>query len=321
MKLFKRSLPIYLVFQDDCIRYVKMRNQSPTAIHKFGETKLPPGVIQKGRIIDKTALSKAVASCVNHWKIKGKQIRFAIPDAISFIRKIPIPSAIPDKELDGYIQVELGASIHVPFDEPVFDLHKLEQGEENTDYLLFAAPEKVMLDYVDVLKEAKLKPVDAELSSLSIYRLYHELGLVDKGKRYLLLGLERDGINGSAFHQHTPVFTRFIPLNTIGQLSSTELHDFFDMESRWNEVNTELGRIMNFYQFSLSDGEEFDAILLSGDHPQIDHFIDKVNAEYNAEIIQVPEGQVQLERGLDIHREFFTAVGLGLRGSQHAGRN
>ncbi|MCF6138103.1 type IV pilus biogenesis protein PilM [Pseudalkalibacillus berkeleyi] len=319
MKLFKSALPIFIVFQDDCIRYVTMKSQSPLVIHKIGETKLPAGIIQKGRILDKHALTKIVTSCVNNWKMKGKKVRFAIPDAISFIRKIPIPSTIPEKELDGYIQVELGATIHVPFDEPVFDLHKLKEEEEHIDYLLFAAPEAVMKDYMEVLNDAKLKPLDAELSSLAIYRLYYHLELVDPAKRYLLLNLERDGINGSAFYQHSPMFTRFISLNTIGQFSANEDHDFFDIDGRWNEVTTELGRIMNFYQFSLSDGAEFDAILVSGDHPQYEAFIEKVESEYDMKVIQIPEEKVKLERGLDVQREFFTTVGLGLRGSHRAG--
>ncbi|WP_349408030.1 type IV pilus biogenesis protein PilM [Pseudalkalibacillus sp. SCS-8] len=313
MKLFKRTLPVFLVFQDDCIRYVKLTSKSPLVVDKLGEKILPQGVIHEGKILDRTTLSKMIHQCVDEWKLKGKKVRFTVPDAITFIRKIPVPSAIPEKELEGYIGVEIGASIHVPFDEPVFDTHKLEQHEETTDYLLFAAPENVMKEYMSVLEEAKLKPIDAELSSLAIYRLYHHIGMVEDTKRYLLLNVERNGISGTAFDKHSPVFTRFISLHPPQDHQGTK-HDYFDYEERWTEITTEIGRIMNFYQFSLSEGVEFDAFLISGDHPSFEKFQNQVEEAFNINVIEIPKGSVKLFRGLDVPTKFYAPVGLGLKG-------
>ncbi|MGM7702189.1 type IV pilus biogenesis protein PilM [Pseudalkalibacillus sp. Hm43] len=317
MAWITRSLPIHLVFQDDCIRYVKLKSRSPLVIQKVGEKRIPPGMIQEGKITNMDELTRLLNTCVNEWKIKRKKVRFSIPDAITVIRKIPVPSTIPPAELSGYVNVELGASIHIPFEEPVFDLHKLGQSEGQTDYLLFAAPEVVMREYVDVLEAAKLKPVDAELSSLASYRLFYKLDLVDSKMHYLALNLDRNGINATAFNEHSPVFTRFISLTSTGTKNVSELQMdrvFFDIEDHGNEMTTEIERVMNFYQFTLSDGAAVDALLITGDHPQMDLFEKWSSSTFNLPLIQVPPDKVKLNRGMEVPVQFYTAIGLGLKG-------
>ncbi|WP_408007091.1 type IV pilus biogenesis protein PilM [Pseudalkalibacillus sp. A8] len=179
--------------------------------------------------------------------------------------------------MKGYIQVELGASIHIPFEKPIFDVHKLQRKEEKVEYLLFAAQEDVMKEYVTVLEEVKLKPVEVELASLSSYRLFYELDLVDDHHHYLCLHLNRMGINATAFHRHVPLFTRYIPMLSPAAADEASIDRVmtppFDIEERWNELVTEIDRVMSFYQFSLSEeSNTFDAFIITGDHPQGEQF-------------------------------------------------
>ncbi|MGP4080565.1 type IV pilus biogenesis protein PilM [Pseudalkalibacillus sp. R45] len=315
----KKKYPIFLVFQDDCIRYVKLKSRSPLVVQKVGEKIIPSGVIQEGKIMNPKLLTQLLNKCVQEWKIKGKKVRIAIPDSISVIRKVPVPAIIPDDELKGYIQVELGASIHIPFEEPIFDVHKLQKKEEKIEYLLFAAPEDVMKEYVSVMEEVKLKPVGVELASLASYRLFYELDLVDDHHHYLCLHLERMGINATAFHRHVPLFTRYIPMLSP-EAADEAFNDRmitqpFDIEERWNELVTEIDRVMSFYQFSLSEGSNtFDAFIISGDHPQGEQFSKQSTSYFDLPLIEVPEGKVVLERGLQVPKMFHTTVGLGLKG-------
>ncbi|MBM7653035.1 hypothetical protein [Neobacillus cucumis] len=50
------------------------------------------------------------------------------------------------------------------------------------DLLLFAAPEQYVMEYVDLLSRLKVNPVAADISPLSLYRLYHKLDRASAGK-------------------------------------------------------------------------------------------------------------------------------------------
>ncbi|MGP7816825.1 hypothetical protein [Niallia sp. 01092] len=52
--------------------------------------------------------------------------------------------------------MEFGTSIHVPFEDPVFDYYLLQEREHNKQQiLLFAAPEHAVSSYTDLVEEAK----------------------------------------------------------------------------------------------------------------------------------------------------------------------
>ncbi len=122
--------------------------------------------------------------CVDEWKIRNRKVRFLIPESLVIIRKVMIPAEIKDDEINGYLYLELGTSIHLPFEEPVFDAVVLSEENDKKEILLFAAPEENVLEYSQLFSDVKLHPIQAEVSPLALYRLYEHLRSSARGRTF-----------------------------------------------------------------------------------------------------------------------------------------
>ncbi|CAM3747558.1 type IV pilus biogenesis protein PilM [Mesobacillus zeae] len=165
--LFSRFLGrrrvINLVINDHSIRFVELKHSnSPVPLH-YGEKYLQQGIISDGKIHDYDTLANILDECIQDWRIPGRKVRFTVPDSLVVIRKAAVPTDVKDDELYGYLYLEFGSSIHLPFEEPVFDTVSLPNPNGNKEVLLFAAPEKYVQEYANLLKSAKLKPVSADI--------------------------------------------------------------------------------------------------------------------------------------------------------------
>ena len=143
-----------------------------------------------------------------------------MPNPFVVIRKTTIPEDIQVDEIEGYLYLELGTSIHLPFEDPVFDIVVLNEGEHGKDILLFAAPEERIVEYTDLLEDCKLQPIAADISSLALYRLAYLSNQSDQKEHCLLLDFDVFHVTATIFHEDKPVFMRHIPLP--GEMSEWE---------------------------------------------------------------------------------------------------
>jgi type IV pilus assembly protein PilM len=116
---------INLIINDHSIRFLELKQANPPIAHKWGERLLPPGLINEGKIIDHESIGNIIQECQDEWKIHKRNVRFTVPDPLVIIRKVAIPADVVDDEVKNYIYLELGSSIHLPFEDPVFDVRPL----------------------------------------------------------------------------------------------------------------------------------------------------------------------------------------------------
>lgn len=300
---------------------MEIRSSSPFTARKQGERALPVGIIREGKIIDKESLTMILEECVDEWKIKGYDVRFLVPDHFIVIRKIQIPNDIDDDEIKGYLYLELGTSIHLPFEEPVLDVFVLGTVGDKKEVLLFAAPEQIVYDYTDVFEDVKLKPIAADVSSLSMYRLYQKLDLGNPKDHLMIIQFDLEMVNVSVFHDFIPMFMRHLTMelnyslwkkNSEGLLVWTGEQD--ELMGQMEDNFTEIYRMMNFYRFSLQHGKaEVTKILLTGDHPSFENIYKRL-----VEMNEIPVETIQLRslvdsNGESLHRHYHLALGLALK--------
>lgn len=166
---------ISLVLKDHVIRYIDSKRPHLHGVTAFGEHFLESGIIQEGKIIDAARLASILKECIRKWKIQNREVQFLVPDSVIIVRKVDIPLEVKDEEIKGHLYLELGTSLHLPFDNPIFDVDFLEEKEDKKEILLFAAPEQVVNEYAQILKSVGLKPIAADVSSLAIYRLFYKV--------------------------------------------------------------------------------------------------------------------------------------------------
>ena len=317
---------VNLVLKDHVIRYVELKQLDPPIVHKCGEHFLPAGVIKDGIITDFDLLKDILGDCVVKWKIHKRQVRFLVPDSRLVIRKVAIPKDIKDDEIKGYLYLEMGTSIHLPFEEPIFDVVLLDETEEKKEILLFAAEEEVVSEYATLLEKSQLYPIEADISPLSLYRLFFHAGKRDLKDHLLLIEFNLHTVNTSIFVNDKPIFMKNIPITgQSGEWELTRINedqqimeysgDKEDYMQLLEDTYTEIDRVLSFYQYSLSQEQhQVTKIIITGDHPYLTEVITDIKNRYDQTVVSIPKGYIQTNKEPELPEPFFLAGGLALKG-------
>ncbi|MEH7010530.1 pilus assembly protein PilM [Neobacillus niacini] len=287
---------INLVFNDHSIRFLELKQTNPPTAQKWSERFLPPGIIVDGKIVDHDSLTNILEQCIEEWKIQRRSIRFIVPDPLVIIRKVSIPADIQEDEIKGYLYLELGSTIHLPFEEPVFDYHLLKNNGKTLDILLFAAPEQFVMEYAELFSSLKLEPVAADISPLSLYRLYHHL---DKGnEKDILFTVQFDltSVNLCIFEGNVPMVMRHftLPFNIedweynqglSGLVEFTYNGASEELVIQFEDIFNEINKLVDYYRFSLSnERQDVTKFLVNGDHPMLKAIYDEMKERFEVPV-------------------------------------
>ncbi|MEI2664582.1 type IV pilus biogenesis protein PilM [Rossellomorea sp. LJF3] len=304
-----------IVFTDNSIRYLELKHTSPLLVQAYGERTLPENIIKGGKIIDEQTLSFILEECVEEWGLKGRSVRFIVPDPFVVLRKVTIPGDIKQDEIEGYLFLEIGTSIHLPFEDPVFDYALINESEGNREALLVASHQDVVDSYKDLLEKVKMKPIVADISPLALYRLSIERGSISPQEHTMFLHFDEKLLTVSIFLGHQPIFTRPIVLEEQNQDVLMEDH------IAWRNVEdafSEIEKVMNFYQYSLHKGECFvERAMISGDHPNLRKIESAINDRLNIPVHYQSLKEIKTVEDGRISDRFVIALGLALKEVQY----
>lgn len=328
---------IHIGIKDYVIRIIETNGQTLSSVKRFTERALPAGLVENGKITDEIAFYEFMNTLVKELGLKNHQTRFVVPNALVIMRQIDIPKGINErKEILEYVEMEIGSSIHLPFENPVFDitdmLEDAEQGvAEANQVTLFAAPGEEMHKYTEVFADVSLKPVAADVGMLSSYRFFHEEHQVQQDNVYLMVEFNRTSVYLGIFRGHQLEFLRYQDFDVDlkvheGDDPNQITWEYVDEEETIQQLIQdqvdELENIMNFYRFSLSNGEHAvtDVVLL-GDYPDLRMIYNKMKQQYNipANILSSNSPQI-MDQTVD--SAFIPILGLALKGgTKDASRN
>ncbi|GHH97185.1 type IV pilus biogenesis protein PilM [Neobacillus kokaensis] len=318
---------INLVLNDHSVRLLELKQVNPPAAQRWSERFLPPGVITDGKITDYDSLSNIVEECITEWKIQRRQVRFLVPDPLVIIRKVTIPAEIQDDEIKGYLYLELGASIHLPFEEPIFDYYPLTNDGKSKELLLFAAPEENVLEYSKLLSKLKLNPVAADISPLALYRLYYHLDQAGTNEILFTVQFDLTSVNLSIFQDTVPLIMRQFSLpfhmeqwiikhDVLGTLVYKYIGNEEELVIQFEDIFREINKLSDFYRYSLnSEKHDISKFLLNGDHPMLEAIYEEMKERFEipVEMISITAEEKD-QTGFPVSQ--FLSLGLALKGVQ-----
>lgn len=322
MAIIGNKPPISLIIKDHVIRFVGLKSAASLEIKEYGERFVRPGIIHGGKIVDKESFQLLLDECVQDWGLLKRAVQFIVPDPYIIIRQIEIPIDLLEDEIKGYLYMELGTSIHLPFEDPVFDFIILEANNETRKLLLFAAPRAVVDEYEKVLEAVKLKPVAADVSPLSIYRLYHKLQQSSAEDHLLLVQFDTTMVNICIFNDDKPVFMRHLTMeNDMNKwqpsIDGSSLQWEGDIEELSGELDQslmEIDRIVSFYNSTLTHGNSnITKILLTGDHPDFSNIIAILKDRFEIDVDLIDEIKLKKSNKIDVSHNLYLPIGLALK--------
>lgn len=326
LSLFSRkNRVINIIINDYSIRFIELKQTNPLTIQRFGERFIPFGIVRDGKIIEHETLATIIEECVLDWKIQKRPIRFIVPDSYVIIRKVTIPADVKDDEIEGYLYLELGSSIHLPFEEPVFATYPLLKGKESRDVLIFAAQQENVLEYAGIFSDAKLNPEAADLAPLSLYRLYHHLGMNEKDERLLMVQFDINVVNICIFENHLPFFLHHllpdfdeekwsISMNKAGNQQLLYRGETDELLFQIEDIYKEINKFMDFYRYSINHGkQQVTKILLNGDHPLLDLITKEMEQRFSVPVQKINGNSIAQATEDKLPRTHYLALGLALK--------
>ncbi|WAA08874.1 type IV pilus biogenesis protein PilM [Fervidibacillus albus] len=322
LKLFSNSKMIHLTVDDYAIRMVEYGGGGLEKVKLYKEKPIPAGFIEHGRIVQELEFYEFIKTITQEWGIKRRKVQFYVPDSLIIMKKEPFPAHLKPEELKGHFYMELGQSLYLPFDSPIFDVHPLSvEGEEKREAILFAAPEEEIQKYTQIFQDAGLQPVVADIRPLGIYRYFKGTHpAYDPNSAILFFELNLHSAMISIFSNDTPEFLRYIELGV--PLSEWTYVENGESDSHWtyagdkedlfgliNDQLMELERIMNFYRYSLHKGEKMiEQIVLLGDFPNMQPIFEKMKTNFSVPVEVLSSSLPSVSKSL------IPALGLALRG-------
>ncbi|AQU79057.1 pilus assembly protein PilM [Planococcus faecalis] len=243
--LTKKARVVTMTIEEDAIRYVEFKTTEPLHISQAEEMALPPGIIKDGEIVDVKALGSLLDEAVHQWGLSKKSVRFLAPDEFVIIRKVTFPQGVKVDELKGHFFIEIGSTLYLPFEDPVFDVVPYN---DNAEVLIIASKESVIRSYEQLFDGAKMKAAVADITPLALYRLAYVQHDFAEEEHIMIIDLQSKKMTVSIFHEHYPLFMRPVEFQLAEE-------DFLDSAMLIEEIETEAEKLGNFYRYSMNAGE------------------------------------------------------------------
>ncbi|MDN3438193.1 pilus assembly protein PilM [Planococcus sp. APC 3900] len=301
--LSKKARVVTITIEEDAIRYVELKSTEPLHISLAEEMVLPAGVIRDGEIVDVKALGSILGEAVNQWGLSKKSVRFLAPDEFVIIRKVAFPQGVKTDELKGHFFIEIGSTLYLPFEDPVFDVVPYNG---NKEVLIIASKESVVNTYEQVLDQAKLKAAVADITPLALYRLAHVQHDFIEDEHIMMIDLQSKKMTVSIFHEHYPLFMRPVELN----LTEEEL---LNPDIFIEEIEAEIEKLINFYRYSMNAGEATITKVVCnglGDWPELQS---RLESRLSVPVYPIVMKPIPTELNDSVPERFNRAIGLALK--------
>ena len=178
-----------LDISDRSVKYVELSHNGQIKVKRYGEKPMPAGVIEEGRIKNKTEAIKVLSELK---KEMGLNYIFAsLPEDEAFIVRMKMPP-MKKSELRGSIELQLEEYVPLPPDQCVFDFEMISSAREveknGAEVSVSVLPKAIVDDYLEIFTAAGLEPLLFEIEAQAIARALVKEGdpgtsmMVDIGK-------------------------------------------------------------------------------------------------------------------------------------------
>ncbi|HTX87251.1 MAG TPA: type IV pilus assembly protein PilM [Candidatus Nanoarchaeia archaeon] len=173
MPLFSGSTsPIGLDISDLSLKLVQLKKSgNKIKIQALGKIDLEPGLLSNGEILKQKDLAKQIKKLIAHpdfGKVTSAEAAICLPEGKTFLKIVEIDKQNQDKTKA--IKDELEKHIPIPLEELFFDWQIIGDSGHSHLVLIGAAPQKLVNDHLQVLREAHLSGSVVETEPVSVCR-------------------------------------------------------------------------------------------------------------------------------------------------------
>jgi len=182
----------HLVGLDIGSSFIKVAELSVTGkghvLHKFGMSRITPGSIVEGRIVDIATLAREIQALFKSQKIREKNVAISTGGHSVVIKTINTSNR-PEKELHDTIYAEAEQYIPYDIDDVNIDYQVLGESEfsaEQISVLLVAVKKDLVAEYIDLIHQAGLNPRIIDVDTFALQNAYEILPYENREKNNII---------------------------------------------------------------------------------------------------------------------------------------
>ena len=297
----KKKMHLTLELNDYVLRSLT-KGGNEDATWNIAEFALPFGLIEDASIADEMSLFELLKENMKKIASKNQPVRIFVPDTSVLLKTFEHPPTIKPEELQGYVQMELGRTIHLPFQDPLVDVYDPTPNDGHAT--LFAVPPEEVGKFVDILQDLDLQPEVADIRALCNLRFLERMERLEQNKTYLIADWSINELRICIYSSGNVEFLRFQSIDTdLNKWVATEHEnevdfkyggDINDYMTRITDQVLELDRILNFFRFSLHKGEKsVDEMIMMGDNPYLQQISDIIRENINTPLQIIDDAVIQ----------------------------
>jgi type IV pilus assembly protein PilM len=139
----------------------------------YGTTSFDSKALKEGAVVDFDIVAKAAHNLISEHMvgaISTRRIAASLPVLHSFSKIINLPE-MDEKDIHEAVRTEAGQYIPIPLNDLYLDYQLVEKNQDGQDFLIAAAPKKVVDSYLELFNRIGLELVCLEPSILSVTRI------------------------------------------------------------------------------------------------------------------------------------------------------
>ncbi len=320
------------------------------SLFRVGYCALEPQTIVDRHVMNAQAVVDGLRQVFSQAKITQREVALSVSGQSVISRKITVPM-MTTAELDEQIQWE--AENHIPFDikDVNVDYEVLRRRPEagQMDILLVAAKRDEINDYIQIAKQAKLKPMVVDIDAFTIQNLFEynrglaseqTFAIINVGASQASINLisggasafTRDIANGGNFLTEQLVKQVGVPFEQAEDMkiqasqpqaaSALPAKVFQVIDSSCDTIASEIQRSLDFF-LATSGEERISRIFLTGGTANLPQFVSAVErrSRVATEVMQ-PLERIPVEKDVDQlvlgarASQMTVALGLSMRKSK-----
>lgn len=261
------------------------------------------------RGVQRAEVTAWLTGVVREHRLRGARTVLGVPPERVLVRYMTVPR-LPAQALKQAMELEIGNTLHVPFEHPALDVVPveplgIEQEREDSQTACLVVTDRTLVEgLAGIAHAAGLRPIAAEVAPLPLWRL----SAPETSQQDLVLWLSVDeGVITSSVCLGEALYF----LRTIADAERVQLTEA-GAEFLVHDLAYEAERVVNFFNFTLA-GREYSLgqVWLHAVRGS------EAFAEQMAQRLQRPVRLVEpagLRSGSKLERAWYSAAGLALRG-------
>ena len=157
-----------LDISDESLKYMELKTtKRGIVVGKHGERKIPPGIIESGKIKDPKRMEDILSTIRQEEGIES--VRVSLPEEQIYLFKLKLEKFELNSIREG-IEFSLEEHIPIPAEDAIFDYEILSEDSKNLELQVVAIPKNVIGNYITVFKNSKISVQSFELEAQAIAR-------------------------------------------------------------------------------------------------------------------------------------------------------